>query len=113
HEAVGVLMVLVGADAVEAGARGVQQLVERPVVVLPDASRVRELRPRRRHPHARVALLEVRRQLAMRHQVERADLHVKASVVTAYDGTAAMFAPGQWFVTSAAAREPTTESGTR
>ena len=37
HEPVGVLMMLVGADAVESGARRVEQLVERPVVVLAHA----------------------------------------------------------------------------
>ncbi len=36
HEAVGVLVVLVDADAVQAGVGGVDQLVERPVVVLAD-----------------------------------------------------------------------------
>src|SRR3989442_8358454 len=74
----------VGADAVEAGARGEQQLVEGPVVVLPHARGVGQLPPRRRDPDRFVALLEVVRQLAVRHQVERADLHLnpRASAAT-------------------------------
>src|SRR2546430_3676963 len=55
---------------------GEQQLVERPVVVLPHARGVGQLPPRRRDPDRFVALLEVVRQLAVRHQVERADLHL-------------------------------------
>src|SRR5439155_19784051 len=62
-------------QSVEARARRVEQLVERPVVVLPHAARVGQLPPRRRHPHGFVALLEIVGQLAVRHQVERADLH--------------------------------------
>ena len=53
----------------------VQELVERPVVVLAHAAGVGQLPPWRRHPDGLVALLEVRRQLPVRHQVERADLH--------------------------------------
>src|ERR1700682_530438 len=34
-----------------------------------------QLPPGRRHPHGRVALLEIGGQLPVRHQMERADLH--------------------------------------
>src|SRR5262249_11827701 len=51
-------------------------LVERPVVVLPDPLGVGELVPRRCDPHRLVTLLEVVRELAMRHQMEGADLHL-------------------------------------
>src|SRR5262249_54760583 len=75
HEAVRVLVVLVRAHAVEAALRGVRELVERPVVVLAHAARVGQLPPGRRHPDGLVALLEVGGQLAIRHQMEGADLH--------------------------------------
>src|SRR6266480_7196014 len=63
HEAVGVLVMLVGADAIEAALCRVKQLVERPVVVLADAAGVGQLPPRRRHPDGFVTLLEVHGQL--------------------------------------------------
>src|SRR5262245_34930812 len=72
---------LVGADAVEARARRVEQLVQRPVVVLAHAPGVGQLPPRGSYPHARVALLEVGGQFAVRHQVKRADLHLPSSGV--------------------------------
>ena len=43
HEPVGVLVVLVHADAVQARLGGVDQLVERPVVVLPDPAGIGQL----------------------------------------------------------------------
>src|SRR6202008_2641709 len=63
------------AHAVEAALRRVLELVECPVVVLAHATRVGELPPRRRHPDGLVALLEVGRELPVRHQMEGADLH--------------------------------------
>src|SRR2546427_9871082 len=80
HEAVGVLVMLVGADAIEAALCRIKQLVERPVVVLADAAGVGQLPPRRRHPDGFVTLLEVHGQLPVRHQVEGADLHLIPSV---------------------------------
>src|SRR5205814_3181007 len=79
-EAVGVLVMLVGADAIEAAPCRIEQLVERPVVVLADAAGVGQLPPRRRHPDGFIALLEVHGQLPVRHQVEGADLHLIPSV---------------------------------
>src|SRR3989442_4825664 len=70
----------VGADAVEAGARGEQQLVEGPVVVLPHARGVGQLPPRRRDPDRFVALLEVVRQLAVDRKSTRLNSsHVRIS----------------------------------
>src|SRR3989475_9887503 len=80
HEAVGVLVMLGWADAIEAALCRIKQLVERPVVVLADAAGVGQLPPRRRHPDGFVTLLEVHGQLPVRHQVEGADLHLIPSV---------------------------------
>src|SRR5262245_31543844 len=66
---------LVRAHAVEAVLRGVLELVERPVVVLAHAARIGKLPPGWRHPDRFVTLLEVGGQLAIRHQMEGADLH--------------------------------------
>ena len=75
HEPVGVLVMLVGAYPVEPRPGRVQQLVERPVVVLAHTPGVGQLPPGRGHPDARVAPLEIGGQLAVGHQVERADFH--------------------------------------
>ena len=63
HETVRVLVVLVRADAVEATLCGIEQLVDRPILVLTHAPRVGEFPPRRRDPYGLVAGLEVGRQL--------------------------------------------------
>src|SRR6516164_10402982 len=51
-----VLVVLVRADAVEATLRGIEQLVDRPIIILTHAPRVGEFPPRRRDPHRLVAV---------------------------------------------------------
>ena len=79
HEAIDVLMVLVGAHAVEAGLGGMQQFVERQIVVLADFSGVGDVEPNRVDEGGVVALLEIRRQFPIRHQVEHADFHGGAS----------------------------------
>ena len=86
HEPVGVLVMLVGAHPVEAGPRRVQQLVQRPVVVLAHAPGIGQLPPGRGHPDAVVAALEVLGQLAVGHQVERADFHGRALPSRHWDG---------------------------
>ena len=75
HEAVGVLVVLVYADTVEAEVGCVHQLVERPVVVVADPLRCCQLVERRVDPDRVIALLEVVRQLPVGHQVEHRDFH--------------------------------------
>src|SRR5215472_11633577 len=84
HETVRVLVVFVRADAVEAALRRIEQLVDRPIVVLTHAPRVGEIPPRRRDPHGFVAGLEVERQLTMRHEVEHTDLHACPPFNTTY-----------------------------
>ena len=77
HEPVGVLMVLVDADAVQPRLGGVGQLVERPVVVLAHTHRVGQLVPGRIDPDGLVPPFEVVRQLPVRHEMEHRDLHAK------------------------------------
>src|SRR5215831_13558626 len=84
HETVRVLVVLVRADAVETALRRIEQLVDRPIVVLTHALRVGEFPPWRRDPHGLVAGLEVGRQLTMRHEVEHTDLHACPPFNTTY-----------------------------
>src|SRR5438128_12440414 len=68
-------MVLVGTDAIRASLGSIDQLVERPVVVLADASGIRQLVPRRGDPDRWVPLLEIIGQFPMRHEMKRGDLH--------------------------------------
>ena len=75
HEAVDVLMVLIGAQAVEAGLRGEQQFVERRVVILADFVGIGDVEPQRIDVGRFVALIEIRRQPPIGHQVEHADFH--------------------------------------
>jgi len=66
---------LVGAHAVEAGPGGVEQFVECRVVVLADFFGVGDVEPDRIDKGRVVTLVEVRRQIPIRHQVEHADFH--------------------------------------
>ena len=75
HEAIDVLVMLVGADAVKAGFRRVQQLVERCVVVLADLLGVGDVEPRRIDESRVVARDEIGGQIPIRHQVEHAHFH--------------------------------------
>jgi hypothetical protein len=71
-------MMLVDADAVDAAARGVDQLIKSPVVVLADLGRIGEFCVWRVDPHRMVALLEIRRQVAIRHQMEHRNFHARS-----------------------------------
>ncbi len=73
HEAVGVLVVLVDADAVQSGLGGIDQFVQGPVIVLAYPLRVGQLPPGRVDPDGVVAVLEVLGKLPMRHKVEHGD----------------------------------------
>ena len=75
HETVDVLVVLVGAHPVHAGARRVDEFVERPVVILAHLLRIGDVEPDRIDVGGLVMLVEIRRQIAIRHQVEHADFH--------------------------------------
>ncbi len=79
HEAVGVLVVLVDAQAVKAHLLGELQFVQVFVVQFVAADGVEQLRGRV-HPHRAVALGEVRRQEAVRHQVEPVEVHRLSSL---------------------------------
>ena len=61
HEAVGILMVFVDANAVEAGLGGMHQFIESPVVVLAHLRRIGQFQERRINPYGLVALLEIGR----------------------------------------------------
>ena len=75
HEAVDVLVMLVGAQPVDAEPRGVDELVQRPVVILGDFLRIGDVEPDRIDISGFVALAEIRRQVAIGHQMEHADFH--------------------------------------
>ena len=79
HEPVGVLVVLVRPQPVEAELRGEHELVDRLVEEVARLAGVAELRPRGVDPHRPVARLDVVRQIPVRHEVERRDLHPVAS----------------------------------
>ena len=75
HEAVDVLVMLIGAQPVHAGLGRIQHLVERGVVKLPDLVAVGDVEPDRLDVGRVVALLVVGRQFPIRHQVKHADFH--------------------------------------
>ena len=79
HEAVGVLVVLVRPQPVEAELRGEHELVDRLVEEVARLAGVAELGPRGVDPHRPVARLDVVGQIPVRHEVERRDLHPVAS----------------------------------
>jgi hypothetical protein len=56
-------------------ARRVDHLIERPVVVLVDLVGISDIEPDGIEVGGFVTLVEIRREVAMRHQVEHADLH--------------------------------------
>ena len=68
-------MMLVDADAVEAYALGKFELVEIVVIDLMAFHRIVEFARRRIDPHGFVFLLEVVRQVRIRHQVEPVKFH--------------------------------------
>ena len=72
-------MMLVGAQAVKAGFRGEQELIERRVVVLADLVGIGDVEPQRIDVSRFVALVEIRRQAPIGHQMEHADFHGGAS----------------------------------
>ena len=75
HESICVLMVLIHAYPIHPHLVCIDQLIQRPVVVLAHPLRVRQLRPRRVHPHRVVPVLEIIREFPVRHQVEHGYLH--------------------------------------
>src|SRR5262245_56308044 len=66
---------LIGAQSVQAGLRRKQHLVECRVVVLADLVGIGDVKPDGIDIGRVVALLVVARQIAIRHQMEHADLH--------------------------------------
>ena len=76
HQAVGVLVVLVDADDIEAQPFGRHQLVEVVRIERPPALGI-EQRVGQRQPRRVVLLLEVGRQVGPRHEMETDDLHVR------------------------------------
>ncbi len=79
HEAINVLMMLVRADAVKARLGGEQQFVEREIVVLANLFGIGNVKPDWIDERGVITLLEIRRQVPIRHQVEHADFHGRAS----------------------------------
>ncbi len=79
HEAIDVLMMLVGAQPVKAGFCGEQQLVERRIVVLADFLGIGDVEPQRIDVGRFVTLVEIRRQAAIGHQMKHANFHGGAS----------------------------------
>jgi hypothetical protein len=77
HKAIGVLVVLVHADAVETQGVGIFELVEVAVVELGALGRV-EKRVGKRDPRGIVLLVEIRRVVGPRHEVEKIRLHPHA-----------------------------------
>src|SRR3984893_3560011 len=75
HETVDVLMVLIGAQSVHPGARGMDEFIQCPVVVLAHLVRVGDIEPDRIDIGGLVALAEIARQVAIGHQMEHADFH--------------------------------------
>ena len=59
----------------QARPRGMKQFIERRIVVLPDLLGVGDVEPQRIDERRAIALPEIGRQIAMRHQVEHADFH--------------------------------------
>ena len=82
HEAVRVLVMLVGADAVEAELRRQHQFVDRPVVVVGDLVGVAVLPPGRIDPSRRQAPGEILRQIAIGHEMKHRDLHGPSSFLS-------------------------------
>ena len=80
HEPVRVLMVLVGADAVEAEFGRQHQLVDRPVVIVSDLVGVAVFPPRRIDPSRSKPPGEIVRQVAIRHEMKHRDLHGRLSL---------------------------------
>jgi hypothetical protein len=79
HKAVDILVVLVRAQAVHAGLGGVDHLVEGPVIVAADLLGVGNVEPDRIEIGRFVAPVEIRRQIAVRHQMKHANFHRLAS----------------------------------
>jgi hypothetical protein len=77
HEAIDVLVVLVGAQPVQAGLGRKQHLVERRVVELADPVGIGDIEPDRIDISRIVPPLEIGRQVSIRHQVEHAEFHCK------------------------------------
>ena len=75
HEPIGVLMVLVGADAIEAEPSRQHQFVDRPVIEIANLVGIAIFPPRRIHPCRIEPLREIVRQIAIRHEMETGDLH--------------------------------------
>jgi hypothetical protein len=79
HEPVWILVMLVGADGVEAELGREHQLVDRPVVVVGDFVGVAVFPPRRIDPGRRQLAGKILRQITVRHEMEHRDLHSRCS----------------------------------
>ncbi len=80
HEAIDVLMMLIGAQPVHADLGGIDHLVEGRVVVRADLVGIGDVEPYRIDVGRVIALVEIRREVAIGHQVEHADFHGRSSV---------------------------------
>ena len=89
HEAIDVLVMLVGAQPVQAGLRGMEHLVQRRVVVLADLVGIGDVEPDGIDIGRVVPLLEIGRQVPIGHQVEHADFHgsTSSSAMFGWDAT--------------------------
>jgi hypothetical protein len=74
-EPVDVLVMLIGAQPVQAGLRRMKHLVQRGVVVLADLVGIGDVEPDRIDMGRVVPPLEIAGQVAIGHQMEHADLH--------------------------------------
>ena len=68
-------MMLIDADTVHTGLGGMDQFVQRPVVILTDFLGVAQFRPGRIDPDRVVFLLKIIRQIPVGHQVKHGYFH--------------------------------------
>ena len=80
HEPIGVLVVLVGADGIEAELGRQHQFVDRPIVIVGDLVGVAVLPPRRIDPGRRQLAGKIFRQIAIWHEMKHRDLHGHSSL---------------------------------
>ena len=75
HESVRILMMLVGADGVEAELGRKHQLINRPIVIVGDFIGIAVFPPRRIDPGRRQLAGKVLRQVAVGHEMKHRDFH--------------------------------------
>ena len=75
HEPIGVLVVLVGADAIEADLGRQHKFIDRPIVEVGHLVGIAILPPRRIDPGRGQTVRKIFRQIAIRHEMKTRDLH--------------------------------------